>query len=392
MSRKFVKILALLMTICVSAAMSSCTNGESTDETAANVSSEESVESVGSDIEKSSRVKTSDIISSSENSEDISEVSVDTSSEPLPEKSDYVVSQVSQSVSDTVSTDKTGDSQLSKNTDVSNNTTLDQHVGGESEISENITEREALENYVSSMQTEGEIVEDYFSTQGISAKWNVNKYKIDDFNCDGSDELIIQYYCGIDVNGRSAEKQGVAIKIVKFEDGQIKEYSNFNSFNNYIRTAGADVGTDSEITEEPYVDSDGNIGIFTSRAIMSSCTGLYYCTSVINNGVLVNQGGFGSVIMYGMLGHYGHEDQPSDAPYYFEITPDNSFNHAYLFMELENIMDSNNNYIDYSEAKEKFESTENINRISDFAINSESVPIILRQNYFNFDQLCFYMD
>ena len=71
MSRKFVKILALLMTICVSAAMSSCTNGKSTDETAANVSSEESVESVGSDIEKSSRVKASDIISSSENSEDM---------------------------------------------------------------------------------------------------------------------------------------------------------------------------------------------------------------------------------------------------------------------------------------------------------------------------------
>ncbi len=364
MKRKFVKILALLMIICVSAAMSSCTDGKSTDETAANVSSE-----------------------------DISEVSIDTSSDPLLEKSDRVVSQVSQSVSDTVSTDKTRDSQLSKNTDVSNNTTLDSHVSGECEISENITEREALENYVSSMQTEGEIVEDYFSTQGISAKWNVNKYKIDDFNYDGSDELIIQYYCGIDVNGRSAEKQGVAIKIVKFEDGQIKEYGNFNSFNNYIRIAGADVGgTDSEITEEPYIDSDGNIGIFTSRAIVSSCIGLNYCTSVINNGVLVNQGGFGSVIIYGMMGRYGHEDQPSDAPYYFEITPDNSFDHAYLFMELENMMDSNNNYIDYSDAREKFESTENINRISDFAINSESVPIILRQNYFDFDQLCFYMD
>lgn len=248
----------------------------------------------------------------------------------------------------------------------------------QSTLSESEKERNALQEYAASMQKEGEIVYQY--SDGYTKTWKVNNYKIDDFNLDGSPELVIQYYCGIHSQGSGGyavdnPKQGIALKIVKYTDGQIREYQNYDDFGKYIRVAGADIGRHSEVTEELYVDGDGNLGIFSSRSVQSSATGLLFELTTIQNNQLQQADGFG-VFKIDQHGRYGFNNQQLISQHYWWlVSADNTYDVLYQFYRIKNIFNVGEEFMELKEFSQKFNSLDSLNIVSDFAVTSESSPL-----------------
>ena len=237
---------------------------------------------------------------------------------------------------------------------------------------------EALQNYADSMQKNGEINVPYIKNEGYTTSWKVNQYKISDFNNDGSPELVIQYYCGLykKVTPQYTvdnDKQGVALKIVKYVDGEIREYCDYSNFNRYIRISGADIGNESEVTEELFIDDEGNLGVLTSRAAVGAYRGIYYTKFVIKDDMYVGQGGFG-ISEHDIKGYYGMGREPKNAPYWFWESADNSFDRAFLFHKIDNVFEIGNEYIGLSEAREQLNSVKRLNKVDDFKITVNSMP------------------
>ena len=255
---------------------------------------------------------------------------------------------------------------------------------------------EVLQNYANSMPQNGEIDVAYIKNEGYKTSWKVNQYKIEDFDNDGSPELIIQYYCGLYKKVTPEyivdnDKQGVALKILKYVDGEIREYCDYSNFNRYIRTAGADVGHETEITEELFIDDEGNLGVLTSRATASSYTGLYYTKFVIKNNMYVGQGGFGISEHY-IRGHYGMGREPQNAPYWFWVTPDNSFDRAFLFHKIDNVFEIGDEYIGLAEVRRQLDVVKKLNKIDDFKITVNSMPDSIALSFAQSIKYDFYMD
>lgn len=108
------------------------------------------------------------------------------------------------------------------------------------------------------------------SEQTVS--WSIRQYKIDDFNGDGSPELVIQYSCQSD---DSMPEQGIAVEIVKLKDGELISYKRTSDFSDYVRI-GEDGYVKHEIVDEVYVDDDGNIGILSTKITSADVTTLMY--------------------------------------------------------------------------------------------------------------------
>lgn len=104
--------------------------------------------------------------------------------------------------------------------------------------------------------------------------WEILKYKIDDFNFDGSPELVIQYAC----KGRDDwAEQGIALEIVKYEDNDLVSYKRTSNFSDYVRFAGAGY-IKHEIVDELYLDSAGNLGILSTKPTVTEYSTLTYNT------------------------------------------------------------------------------------------------------------------
>lgn len=126
-----------------------------------------------------------------------------------------------------------------------------------------------LKDYIESADKNGtqKIVD---SEQTVS--WNIRQYKIDDFNGDGSPELVIQYSCQSD---DSMPEQGIAIEIVKLKDGELISYKRTSDFSDYVRI-GEDGYVKHEIVDEIYVDDEGNLGILSTKITSADVTTLMY--------------------------------------------------------------------------------------------------------------------
>ncbi len=242
-------------------------------------------------------------------------------------------------------------------------------------------EKQALQEYADKMAKKGEIPLPKMTSESVSGSWKVNHYSISDFNGDGSQELVIQYDCGIELSWDSAMKrsndhQGIVLRIVKYQDGAYREYQNAE-FDQYIRFAGADIGTESEITEELFVDNDGNLGILRSTVRTSDSVSLLYDMKVIKNGTLTDAGGL-SLTQVGMSGRYGG-NRTFDAPYWFMISIDNTFDRAFLFRDYHGNLGEDSAYIDLQETRKRFAAIQELKKCSEFTIFGSSYPIEMQE-------------
>ncbi len=122
-------------------------------------------------------------------------------------------------------------------------------------------ERTALENYAQNeLTTSGNITAPYGMGEFI---WKVNQYKVDDFNKDGSYELVVQYYVGKGIDNDRI--LGAYLSIFKYDNGFIKEYKTYDTLGDGIQLAGGDATTYG-VAQELYVDSESNsLGILSLR-------------------------------------------------------------------------------------------------------------------------------
>lgn len=137
--------------------------------------------------------------------------------------------------------------------------------------------RQYLYDYIESAEKNG--------TQKIvdsdhTVKWKILQYKIDDFNFDGSPELVIQYSC----QGRDDwDEQGIALEIVRFEDGDLVSYKRTSNFSDYVRFDGAGY-IKHEIVDELYLDGAGNLGILSTKPTINDNITLTYNTYTLEKG------------------------------------------------------------------------------------------------------------
>ena len=245
-------------------------------------------------------------------------------------------------------------------------------------------EVQALQNYASTMPTEGEIYTSYDNE--YSKTWKINKSEIADYNNDGSYELVIQYYCGVyrNTNGYIIDnnKQGIALKIVKYINGVYMEYPGFKDFADFIRTAGADVCpyAESEITQELYVDESGNLGILTSKFSRGARHSLCYIKQAIINNNLQYVDGFG-VTKWDEHGTYGIGHEPID--HYFWVSEYNTYDCLFDFYLVNDISISSDYNIKLSidEIKEKMSSIDYLSKSGNFVITGESLPLSERSSF-----------
>ena len=323
----------------------------------------------------------------------------------IPESSSSVSETVSENTVDESSEDKSAlTSEKEKTSSGPSSEKSEEKSKEKTESSKTTSEKtttdeaeQALKDYEASMQKEGVIEGVFPEDSSDKAVWKVNKTKIDDFNNDGQPELIIQYYCGYSATSyRDAiEKQGIAIGIARYKDGSVQEYRSSNDLKYYLRFAGADISTvDSEITEEPYIDDNGNIGVLLSRYNINGDTvGLIYATYTLGDNGFENNGGFSIRQVY-MTGHYGLNREPKDRNYWFFVSPDNSFDRAMLFDYVDNAFDFQ--LLDGSPAqpediREKFDNIKSLNKIEEFKISSGSIPLSIQDDFYKLTLGEFYM-
>ena len=266
-----------------------------------------------------------------------------------------------------------------------------------SKPSYNDIEKQALKDFAERMQTKGYILQGNYK-DAYTKNWKVNKYRIDDFNHDGSYELVIQYYCSVYRNENDYivdnPKQGIRLQIVKYVNDKIKVYCVNDDFNNYVRTAGADVGRHTEISEELFIDKNGNLGILTSKASIGGTLGLSYQLMTIENNKLRWSDGFGFIKFYSH-GHYGfNNDKLINEHLWWEISVDNSYDFLYKFLRVRNIFNPSEENIDLKEFSDKFIDIDSLNFVTEFRITSESYPLSFREsnmNLFRHAGDCFYI-
>lgn len=246
------------------------------------------------------------------------------------------------------------------------------------------TETTALERYAEKMEKEGSIeLNSVGLPEGAAAGWKVDHYKIDDYNNDGHKELVIQYNCWVDITNSNYQShndhQGIALKLVTVEDNALKEYQN-SSFDQYIRLAGAGIGTDAETTEELVVDEQGRLGILTTQFRASDSVRLTVNTKVLEKGELKNQGGF-AISKMERSGHYGNGREPQDAPYWFFVSEDNTFDCLFLFYDCTDVNKSYGDYIGLAETKRRMNAAQALKKADDFAVTSGSLSVKLMSEF-----------
>ena len=169
--------------------------------------------------------------------------------------------------------------------DISENDSSDSASAAESSV---LTEAEAdyalnyLTEYINSAQQSG--------TQNIvnsdqTVSWKIMKYQIGDFNDDGDPELVIQYSCQAN---DSMPEQGIALEIIKYQDGDLVSYKRTSDFSDYVRIAGAEYAK-HEIVDELYIDDAGNLGILSTKITVSDAITLIYNTFTVDGGLVRQQ-------------------------------------------------------------------------------------------------------
>ncbi len=226
------------------------------------------------------------------------------------------------------------------------------------------SETEKLQAYYDSMHKEGRA--SLNNNMDLEYTWKVNQYKIADYNNDGSPELVIQYCCGIPqeytFDNPQAEKQGFALEVVKCENGVIKSYRSHESFTNYVRFAGKELGN-YEINDELYVDPDGKLGIYYTRA---TNYGLPFAASYQN--YIISDGKIEHIIDLGVYMSTDNSETPDNTgSVYYGKTKDGHTN-AYFFTSPN---DEQRRMIDKDTALELFNKAHNIQLIEDFKIRSD---------------------
>lgn len=114
---------------------------------------------------------------------------------------------------------------------------------------------------------------------GYELSWTALTIDLDDFNKDGSPELVVQYRVSPD---EKWENQGRAIQIIKYHDGEFKKYQ-ARELIEYTRIAGAGYAAD-EITDELYVDAKGDLAVLHTRTAGTSPVSAVYYTYSLRDG------------------------------------------------------------------------------------------------------------
>ena len=250
-------------------------------------------------------------------------------------------------------------------------------------------ERAILHEYADNMARTGDLK----SLDPYKASWTVSDGFIGDLNNDGSLELVVQYWCGLESGEPYAmknEKQGIALKIFKVVDGKVQEYSNNDDLNYYVRMAGADVSAGTEITDELFIDDDGSLGIVTTRVNFGSDTTLLYDISVIKDGVLTQKDGFAMTEIY-QSGRYGMGATLPDPEYWFMVSENNTYDRLFCFRSIDSVFNYGNNFIGLDEIRAKFASLEKLNLIPAYSVTSGKLETQIRETFLTYLNSEFYL-
>ena len=226
---------------------------------------------------------------SSDSKESISESSVlspsessdEESSENSDESSADESSAAESSVEESPETSSAEESSAEKSSDVSAESSAETSKTSDSEQAVYYLNDYALKMEKSGTQT--------FDGQAINNNspliWKVNKYLVDDFNSDGSPELVIQYYVG---PNKDWSEQGIALEIVKYDGNDYVSYKRSNDFSSYVRLAGAGYAP-HEIVDELFIDNSGNLSILATKTSGTSPVSAVYDIYHLNGDSVVQQ-------------------------------------------------------------------------------------------------------
>lgn len=143
-------------------------------------------------------------------------------------------------------------------------------------LEEEKTEEQHLRDYADLMVTSGrgtipKSKQTYF--------WKVNKFSIDDFNNDGSPELVIQYYIGTNLK---VPERGVALEIIKYKNKQFYSFKKTKEMSDYINTEWT-ASVNHEICDELYVDAEKKLGILSTHIYGDPSMTVVYDTYSVKN-------------------------------------------------------------------------------------------------------------
>lgn len=315
MMKKSAPLIALLTAALITLA-AGCGDSGSKSESSVQSSQESSVQSSAE----------SSPVSSQESSQDSSQESSNTQSSP--ESSDESSQENSKETSQESSKESSQESSKESSQEQSSQTSKEESSADQkSNPAPPVkSERQALQEYADTMQAQGGGPVSTEFTNSPKYAWQINKKIVDDFNHDGSPELVVQYYCGI---SGSAPNQGVALEIIKYENNSFRSYRTYQQLSEYVRFAGSDP-SNFEIVDELYVDENNNLCIYRTNPQGTSSVATVQRIYTIQNqsislsgSLAISQGiyeGFSSVYdpehsFYGYDAGIG----PETAPLYFFV-------------------------------------------------------------------------
>lgn len=143
-----------------------------------------------------------------------------------------------------------------------------------------------LNDYAQKMEKSGtQSFESQSANNNSPLIWKVSKYMTDDFNSDGSPELVIQYQVG---PTEACGEQGIALEIIKYDGNNYVSYKRTEDFSSYIRLAGASYAP-HEIVDELFVDDSGNLSILATSTSGTSPVSAVYDIYHLNGESVVQQ-------------------------------------------------------------------------------------------------------
>ncbi len=148
---------------------------------------------------------------------------------------------------------------------------------------------EMLEDYAKKLKTSGT---QNFEGQdtlngGKPLVWKLNKYKVDDFNKDGSPELVLQYYIG---TSEQKSEQGVLLEILRYEKNELITYQKADDYSSYINTS-SDKYIPHETVDELYIDENNRLAVLSTSVIEGESKTVSYDTYSIDKESFVQTDG-----------------------------------------------------------------------------------------------------
>lgn len=149
-------------------------------------------------------------------------------------------------------------------------------------LEEEKTEEQHLRDYADLMVRNGRgVIPDTDKTYF----WKINQFSIDDFNNDGSPELVIQYYIGTDYK---TPDRGVALEIIKYRKKQFYSFKKTNEMSDYINTDWT-VSEKHEICDELYIDAEKKLGILSTHVSGDNSAAAVYDTYSVREDRVIHE-------------------------------------------------------------------------------------------------------